>query len=233
MAAAPIHFEGLSFERSVRLLRAIGRVLLDSEKTSEIVVAEEITAQAQLRYWVKSGLFERGEGPELLRGRPEITSLDLDTLRALPAGTLGSEFARFLDENEIQLAGLGQPTPYTEGDAESYLMRRIRQCHDLWHLLLGVGTQGHQEILVHCFSVAQTGFPYSLAVISMGSVKHMLLEGRFKTLTRDTRRAYRSGRDAKPLLTAYWERRWERPLDAVRREFGVVPIADATGLPRR
>ena len=72
MAAAPIHFEGLSFERSVRLLRAIGRVLLDSEKTSEIVVAEEITAQAQLRYWVKSGLFERGEGPELLRGRPRL-----------------------------------------------------------------------------------------------------------------------------------------------------------------
>ena len=40
-----------------------------------------------------------------------------------------------------------------------------------------------------------------------------------------TRRAYRSGREAKPLLTAYWERRWEQPLDDVRREFGVVPVA--------
>ena len=211
----------------------MGRVLLDSDKTNEIIVAEEIAAQAQLRYWVKNGLFERGEGPDLLRDRPEIAHLDLDALRALPGGSLGREFARFLDDHAIGLEGLDEPTPYTEGDTESYLLRRIRQCHDLWHLLLGVGTQGHQEILVHCFSVAQTGFPYSLAVISMGSVKHMLPEGRFKTPTRHPRRAYRSGRDAKPLLTAYWERRWERPLDAVRREFGVVPIADATGLPRR
>ena len=225
MTAAPIHFERLPWERTQRLLRAMGRVLIDSEKTNEIIVAEEIAAQAQLRYWVENGVFERGEGPDLLRDRPEIAHLDLDTLRALPGGSLGREFARFLDDHGIGLEGLDEPTPYTEGETETYLLRRIRQCHDLWHLLLGVGTQGHEEILVHCFSVAQTGFPYSLAVISMGSVKHMLLEGRWKALTRDTRRAYRSGREARPLLTAYWERRWEQPLDDVRREFGIVPVA--------
>jgi ubiquinone biosynthesis protein COQ4 len=224
MAAAPIHIGRLSASRAGRVLRALGRVMTDSEQTGEIVVGEEITGQAQLRYWVKNGIFDEGEGIDLLRDRPEIAELDLAPLRDLSDGTLGREFARFLDDNEIQLEGLAQPTPYTEGDAEAYLMRRIRQCHDLWHVLAGLGTAGHQEVLVHCFSIAQTGLPFSLIVISMGSLKHMVLEGRWRVLTHETRQAYRSGRDASPLLTAYWERRWSLPLSEVRKEFGILPM---------
>ena len=107
MTAAPIHFERLPWERATRLLRAMGRVLLDSEKTNEIIVAEEIAAQAQLRYWVENGVFERGEGPDLLRDRPEIAHLDLDALRALPGGSLGREFAGFLDQHGIEADILG------------------------------------------------------------------------------------------------------------------------------
>ena len=162
--------------------------------------------------------------PELLRDRAEIANTDFDALRELPEGSLGGEFARFLHTEGISPKDLVQPTPYTSGAAESYLMHRMRQCHDLWHVLLGVGTAGHEEVLVHCFSVAQTGLPYSFGIIFMGSIKHMLFEGRWRVLTRDTRRAYRSGRDAAPILTAYWERRWEQPLEDVRREFGIAPV---------
>jgi len=222
--AAPIHFQWPPRARLGRAARALGRVLRDSEQTGEIVVAEEITAQAQLAHWVQSGIFDTAEARDLLRDRPEIARTDAEGLRGLPDGSLGREFAGFLDREGISLEGLAQPTPYTSGEVESFLMRRIRQSHDLWHVLLGLGTRGHEEVLLHCFSIAQTGFPYSLLIISLGSVKHMLLEGRWQVLTRDTRRAYRRGCQAAPLLTAYWERRWERPLEEVRREFGVVPM---------
>lgn len=224
MAAAPIHVGWLSPSLAGRVARATGRVIRDSEQTGEIVVAEEITAQAQLAYWVRSGIFERGEGRALLRDRAEMAETDLDTLRALPQHSLGREFARFLDREGIRLEGLAQPTPYTRGEEEAYLMRRMRQSHDLWHVLLGLGTQGHQEVLVHCFSVAQTGLPFSLGIIVMGAIKHMVLEGRWRVLTQDTRRAYRSGCNAAPILAAYWERRWAQPLREVREEFGIVPL---------
>ena len=202
MAAAPIHITWLPPSRAGRVARATGRVLRNSDQTGEIIVAEEITAQAQLAYWVRSGIFERGEGRDLLHDRAEIADTDLDTLRALPEHSLGREFARFLDREGIRLEGLAQPTPYTPGEAEAYLMRRMRQSHDLWHVLLGLGTQGHQEVLVHCFSVAQTGLPYSLGIIFMGAIKHMVLEGRWRVLP---------GTRGAPTVPAGTPRRCSRP----------------------
>lgn len=224
MPRAPIHLGLLSPSEAGRVALAVGRVLWDSEQTGEIVVAEEITAQRQLRYWLDNGVFDSADGRALLDRRPEIAETDIEYLRHLPPPSLGRCFADFLDREGIDLAGLAQPTPYTEGELEAYLMRRIRQSHDIWHLLLGLGTQGHEEVLVHCFSIAQTGFPYSLTVIGLGALKHMVLEQRWTTLAQETRRAYQRGVDAAPLLAVHWESRWEQPLDEVRREFALRPL---------
>lgn len=224
MSAPPIHIGRIPRDRLLRVGRAVVNLLRDSNRTDETVVAEEITAQAQLRYWVRNGIFEQGEGAALFRDRAEIADVSLDELRSLPEGSFGRAFASFLDDHGLSLDALRQPAPYTDGEAESYLMRRLRQCHDVWHTLVGLGTNGYEEVLVHCFSLAQTGFPASVAIIGLGSIKHMVLEGRWSVLARYTRAAYRCGRDSAPMLAAYWERRWEHPLDAVRREFGIVPM---------
>lgn len=224
MSRAPIHLGFLSPSEAGRVALAVGRVLWDSEQTGEIVVAEEITAQQQLRYWLDNGVFDSADGRALLDHRPEIADTDIEYLRNLPVSSLGRCFAEFLDREGIDLAGLAQPTPFTEGDLEAYLMRRIRQSHDIWHLLLGLGTQGHEEVLVHCFSIAQTGFPYSLVVIGLGAIKHMVLEQRWTTLLQETRLAYERGVEADPLLAVHWEDRWSQPLEDVRREFSLQPL---------
>jgi len=224
MPAAPIKLERIPLPLLKRAGVALFRTLKDSSRTDEIVVAEEILAQGQLKYWVGQGIFDSGEGRELIEKQPEFADSDLDRWRGLPSESLGFSFAAFLDEHELSLDALRLPSPYTEGDAESYLMQRLRQCHDLWHTLIGLGTEGHEEVLVHCFSIAQTGLPYSTVIVGLGSLKHMVFEGRWSVLARDTRRAHKSGCDAKPILAAHWEQRWEQPLQDVRREFGIVPI---------
>lgn len=224
MPAAPIHMNSIPFPLLKRAGQALFRTLRDSSRTDEIIVAEEILAQAQLKYWVRHGLFNSDEARDLLADRAEFSDELLDSLRGLPSESLGFEFARFLDANGLSLDALRQSTPYTPGEAESYLMSRLRQCHDLWHTLIGLGTAGHEEVLVHCFSVAQTGLPYSTVIIGLGSIKHMVFERRWSSLSKETRKAYQSGRDARPILAAYWERRWDQPLNDVRREFGIVPV---------
>ena len=96
-----------------------------------------VTAQAQLEHLVDTGVFDTGEGRELLEARPHLADADLDALRALPDATLGREWVRFLDDHGLDPSLTKQPTPFTEDDRCAYLMHRIRQSHDLWHVLIG------------------------------------------------------------------------------------------------
>jgi ubiquinone biosynthesis protein COQ4 len=220
-----IHWTPLSRERAKTVLACTARVLRDSNQTLDIVSVEEITGQTQLAYLIDRGVFETQEGRDLLRDRPHLADLPLETLRSLPDGTLGREWARFLDAHRLSLALTKVPTPYTDDDDASYLLHRIRQSHDLWHTLLGVGVRGHEEVLVHAFSLAQTGLPSSIAIVFFGAIKHMVLERRWDCLRHDVARAYRRGAAADPLLAVYWERHLEEPLDEVRERYRIAPMA--------
>lgn len=116
------------------------------------------------------------------------------------------------------------PPRYTADPDAAFLMQRLRHSHDVWHVLTGLGVAGHEEILLHAFSLAQTGLPSSIALLAFGSIKHMLLEGRLGTFLFGMRRAYAHGRRAQPLLSVYWERHWETPVETLRRRFGIVPV---------
>jgi ubiquinone biosynthesis protein COQ4 len=173
---------------------------------------------------VDEGVFNTGEGRRLLTDRSHLADADLDQLRALPDNTLGREWVRFLDDHGLDPSLTKQPTPYTDDDRCAYLMHRIRQSHDLWHVLIGVGTRGDEEVLVHAFSLAQTGLPSSVAIVVLGALKHMVLERRWPALRHDLLSAHRAGKRAAPLLGVYWERHLERPLDDVRALYHVTPL---------
>ncbi len=223
MAHASIHLPALTRDHGKTLWGCITRVLADSNRTEDIIVAEEIASQRQLRALRDSGLFDSGEGAELLRERPVLADTDLDQLRALPEGTLGREFVAFLDRYDLDYELTRQPTPYTDDPDAAYLLHRIRQSHDLWHTLLGLGVEGYEEVLVHAFSLAQTGFPSSVLIVGLGGVKHMVLERRWRQLREGVPRAYALGAQAAPLVPVVWERRWEEPLEAIRRQFRITP----------
>lgn len=199
------------------------RVLADSNRTQDIIEAEEITAQTALRALLDAGVFDGDEGQRLLVERPCIADVDLDALRDLPSNTLGGAYVRFLDDNHLDLSLLKNlPTPHTRDPDAAFLLNRIRESHDVWHTLLGLGTRGHEEILIHAFSLAQTGFPASVLIILLGGIKHIVLERRPREIP-GLARAYRIGRRARPLLSAHWERQWEEPIDRVRARYEITP----------
>ena len=72
------------------LVRGTAAVLLDSEQTGEIHVAEELTGRRHYAR-LRDALFAEGPARELLDARPELRSdqVDYDALRRLPAHTLG------------------------------------------------------------------------------------------------------------------------------------------------
>ena len=204
---------------------AVVRVMGDSTKTHEIHRVEEITGRPRYRTLLRE-MADTPEGRRLLAERPELSSdhIDYDELRRLPATTLGGAYARHLDDNGLSADYQAAATRHVDDPAMAYLMRRFRQTHDVWHALLGIGTTGHEEVLIHWFSYGQLQLPVSALIMVFGTLKHLLLERRWTALQRSTLEAYRAGRDATPLLPVYWEDLWEEPIARVRDRYWIRPL---------
>ncbi len=200
-------------------------MLGDSTKTHEVHRVEEITGRPRYRRLLAE-LAQTPEGRRLLADRPELSTrrVDYDRLRSLPAHTLGGAYVRHLDRNKITADYQAAATRHVDDPDMAYLMRRFRQTHDVWHALLGLGITGHEEVLIHWFSFGQLRLPVSALIMVFGTMKHLVLEQRWGALRHSALEAYRSGRDAAPLLGVYWEDLWDEPLDRVRAQYAVRPM---------
>jgi ubiquinone biosynthesis protein COQ4 len=155
-----------------------------------------------------------GEGKRLLEDRPRIdrAHVDFEALRRLPDGTLGREYVRFLDDN-----GIG-PEPFEAlpdiGDPRAaWLMLRMRQTHDLWHVLTGYRPDVEGEVLLQAFTYAQVRAPSALLIVVFGSLR---LLHRGLRYFRALRHAFARGRSTRFLATFRWEEHWDEPIAALR-----------------
>lgn len=176
--------------------------------------------------------FQRtAEGAALVRNGTPYPALltDLEGLRALPAGTLGREYVRELDERGIHPTELARQTasahagrPFTREHA--YVRDRVRDVHDLLHTLTGYGIDVNGEAGVLAFTFGQTGNK-GWAVLTVLNQLGALAQRRFDGwLT--AWRAYRKGRRARFVPAVQdWERLLQTPLEAVRRELDIPPPA--------
>ncbi|XP_056602418.1 ubiquinone biosynthesis protein COQ4 homolog, mitochondrial [Triplophysa dalaica] len=161
------------------------------------------------------------EGYTILTERPRIrlSTLDLTQMCALPEGTLGREYLRFLEKNKV--------TPDTRADVKfvddeelAYVMQRYREVHDLLHTLLGMPTNMLGEVAVKWFEAAQTGLPMCVLGATLGPLRLSL--SRLQMLIQSLGPwALRSGRHARCVLSIFYERRWEQNLDDLRQELNI------------
>jgi ubiquinone biosynthesis protein COQ4 len=154
------------------------------------------------------------DGARLLAERPRIdrTNVDFDALERLPDGTLGREYARFLRDNGITPEPF-EVTPDVGDDRAAYIITRLRQTHDLWHVVTGYTPDVSGEVLLQAFTYAQLGIPSAFFLAALGTLRYLLFRrGHFTAL----RRAYRRGKDARFFATFPWESHWETPVADLR-----------------
>lgn len=137
--------------------------------------------------------------PQVQPDRP--VTLNLESSRQLPDGTLGREVARFIDENNFE--------PITDGDL-------IQRTHDIWHVLTGLSPSTEDEFMLQAFTRAQVFRPSSALLVLYGVItKQVELSGAIASLKR--------GRQAKRLTHWNLEGDWEKPLEEVRLNLGILP----------
>jgi len=154
------------------------------------------------------------EGQALLAEQPRIdrASIDWEALERLPDGTLGREYLRFLRSNDITPEAF-EKLPDVGDPRAAYVMLRMRQTHDLWHVLTGYAPDVRGEILLQAFTYAQTGAPGSAMIAVFGSLRWAL---RYPGQLAALRRAFRGGKATAFLPTFRWEDHWATQVGELR-----------------
>ena len=198
-------------------LRAL-RKLRDNPDDTELALraALLLNTGALARTLVK---FEASdEGREILSSRPALDHehVDLDALEALPSHTLGHAYATFLKSRGLTIEVFVPPREIRD-ERKRYIGQRLRQTHDLWHVITGYNTDLPGEVELQAFTFGQLRTPFAFFVALGGTLKP---SNQRAAIFSRVLRAYRRGRSAEQLCFRTWEKRFELPLADVRAELG-------------
>ena len=155
--------------------------------------------------------------------RSLLTTLsDRAALKALPAGSLGRIYADFTRREQITADGLVDASMEGEridrGPERRLFGERLRDSHDLWHVVTGYGRDLVGEAALLSFSFAQTlnpgvGFIVAVAWLKAGrgEARRLIVDG------------FRRSRRAAWFPATDWETALTLPLDEVRRQLRIEP----------
>jgi ubiquinone biosynthesis protein Coq4 len=207
--------------RWARALGALRAVLADPNQTDRVLEFSTL-ANAGRRGDRLDRFFQHPVGQRLYAERRAIdsTSVDLDVLAALPAGTLGHAYAAFMRAHGITPHIFDGAPQEVRDERASYVMQRMRQTHDLWHVVMNVETDPAGEIALQAFTFAQLRAPSSGILAALGALRALPVSRR---VLRDAIALYRIGLRAERFAVFAWEDHWATPLADVRRLLG-VPI---------
>jgi ubiquinone biosynthesis protein COQ4 len=175
-----------------------------------------------------------------MMAQPEIASLaaerylavapDIPKLLTYSQDSLGYAYASYIDK-----AGFdpGFYRSMAVEDDPSYLLLRLRQTHDLWHVVTGFATNVPGELGLKAFELAQTRRTMAGILIAGGFLKCLLqTPDELDELLDNISRGYRMGLQSKPLLAQKWEENWDKSLNEWRSALGIKLVGVVTRVNR-
>jgi ubiquinone biosynthesis protein COQ4 len=209
--------------RPLEAVKAIRRLFANPEATEEVfIVLRAMRGRSGIR------LFRRFQQSAMgVRILAEHRSLfaalsDNHALAALPAGSLGNDYQRFMAEENLSPDGLLAPSEAYRDDAvstEVALFRdRMRDMHDLTHVLTGYGRDPLGELCLMAFTYPHTGNLGMALIVLMG-----FLRIKSWPVRRAVIEAWCHGRVARCWFPdTDWETLLPQQLDDLRRRFNIA-----------
>jgi ubiquinone biosynthesis protein COQ4 len=181
---------------------------------------------------VTRSLGRHGEGRRLLAERPRLNAhvVSLATMAAYPPRSLGHAYAAYFDANGIALFDPPRLPVETHHD---YVATRLREVHDVLHVVTGYGTDDIGELELQWFNLGNLGWgPLPLIVfVASFFMGRMKPYGGLWRVWKRARAAYRRGRRSRTLTSVVWEDYWHLPVRDVQALLCAPVEISGRGLP--
>ncbi len=212
-----------------RAVRALQRLFKNKEDTAEVFeIMFALNGRAYAEDYAR--LLETAEGGRIAYERVEFSDrlLDPGWVASFPPGSVGAAYRDFQATQHVSAKGLidesHKGVPEQELDQRhpyAWWFRRIRDLHDVWHVLTGYGCDALGEMCLAAFSYQEVRGPGWALIVTGGflrchgpaaaKARLAILEAR----VRARRAAWLPGED--------YERMMFEPLEAARARLRLSP----------
>ncbi len=205
-------------------------LIKDKENTAEVAPIFEALPWRGV-YEAATAFLSTEHGQALRKAEPSLVEIldDHEALRKLPAGTLAHVYCDFMEREGLSAQGLAdeldkyrRPDQYFNDQADWYF-RRMRDTHDLMHILSGFGRDALGEQCVLAFTYSQQP---ALAHLFLGYAGAYEIKRRMKTrapIFGAVREAQRMGRACPRLIEQPILELLATPFDELRARLNIQP----------
>lgn len=213
----------------LRALKAMRRLIADKDDTGQVFEIMNALSGASIKRGYDK-LLDHPYGGVAAYERPELADLlqNRAMLQALPADSLGRAYLAFVSAQDFSaygLAGESQKVSDTLIEAahpHAWYARRLRDIHDLWHVITGYEADALGEACLVAFSYSQTrskGF----GLIALAAMVQFMRARTGYPAAKSIWRAFKDGRNAAWLPGLDYQTVLALPLEEVRVRYRVAP----------
>jgi ubiquinone biosynthesis protein COQ4 len=149
-----------------------------------------------------------------------MTHYNLQELDQLPEGTVGKAYAKHMLGNQLKPDFFDR---IEVTDDNTYIMMRMRETHDLWHVITGFGTSVPHELGLQAFMFAQVFTPLAPLLICARCLISVFKNPKEVIEIFDqVSKGWVMGRKARLIFAADWEKNWKTPLQDLRTQYGIL-----------
>lgn len=215
--------------RPLKAWRHMQTLLRDNEDTEQVFhIIDALngnTLEKTLRAFASTP-----EGQARLKERRYLPDLldDHETIRQLPAGTVGRAYVEFMQREGLSAAGLVAESEkwskqqVTFEDDLAFFGNRLRDTHDLFHVLSGYGRDQLGEATLLGFSHSQYSGRGNLFISYIGGRDISKLAPREAQVMKVLAEGRKNGRMAKKIASQDIKALLAEPLEAARERLGIV-----------
>jgi ubiquinone biosynthesis protein COQ4 len=216
-------------------LRAMGRLFADKEDTGQVFeIMRALNGDSTAKNYDR--LLRTPSGGQIAYERVELAPRLMDDawLDGFAPGTVGAAYRAFIRSENLSAEGLAEVSRQGQAQVDAahpyaWFGRRMRDSHDLWHVLSGYHRDGLGEACLVGFSFGQTG-ALGWAFIAGAAMLRAPKAAR-KIVRQAIWQGYRRGKAAKWLPGEDYVALMSEPLDAARQRLNIAPATVYDSIP--
>lgn len=221
---SPIDFSRIDTSlHPIQAWRAFRRLQATRDTREIFAIFRALRGGSGVKAFRRFAASETGAGI-LARGPSLLAALsDRAALARLPEGSVGRAYLAFMEEENLSAEGLVEASRVADWDTDQvppemdFFRKRMRDAHDLTHILTGYGRDPLGELSLLAFMYRHT------RNLGMAFVV-MMSWSRLPAAARDAvKQGWRHGGQSRWFSDLDFEGLLARPLDEVRAELGIQP----------